>query len=119
MSSIRCASLIALTLAFVVSLSVPNQAFAFGLTGFFLIDRVETDSEAPGFKIVPEGTVENPDGCASPTAYHSVFDPTIDAGNSERLSFALSALAAGREVRVFISDCSEQGLPRVLRIDVR
>lgn len=118
MSSIRRPSLVALIFAFLLSLSLPTQAFAVGFTTFFLIDRLETDSQGPGFKIVPEGTVENPDGCASSAAYHSVVDPSFP-GNSQRLSLALVALTAGREARVWISGCSAEGLPRVYRVNVR
>lgn len=113
MSAIRSPLLLALASAFVLSLSASAQAD--GVTAFFLLENVSNDFDE-GFFIVPQGPVENPDGCSNPVRYHSLSD-AASPGNDERFSLALMALAAGREVRVALSGCNNG--PEITSITVR
>lgn len=110
---IRSALIVGLASALVFSLSV--RAHASGTTSWFLIDVLKTEIQGSGFRIVPEGTVENPDGCSNPTAY---FSPATTPANDQRLSLALAASNAGREVQVFLNGC-ENNEPKVVAIFVR
>lgn len=115
MSATRFALVTALASAFVLSFGTPAQAD--GITAFFLIDRVESELADEGFFIVPKGPGEDPDGCGGTSKYAS-FSDRDSPGNHERMSVALMALTAGREVRLTLSGCLGS-VPKIVSITVR
>lgn len=113
MSPTRSSVIVGLISTLIISFSAPVHAL--GVTAWFLIDVYQTEIGGSGFRIVPDGTVENPDGCPSASAYVS---PASTAGSDQRLSLVLAAANAGREVQVILNGC-ENDQPKIVAIVAR
>lgn len=97
------------------TLMVAQSSQAATYTGWGRITLLVSGRTEAAVRFVPDGAVQNPDGCTNPNGYKT--DPSI-SGTELFNSILLSAYALDHEVQVVIDGCYD-GRPRIVEVHAR